>query len=371
MTMDGQTVGAKSNFVINGKFLRAPPTGVHRVAAELANAIADLQTERHEALAQQDWSLWIPRDGVARAAELRLPTRTVDFLTGIPWEQITLPLFQQRTTLINLCNIGPVASRNAVTMIHDAQVHLSSHSYSMPFRLWYKIIQPLFARRHRMILTVSQYSREQIASAGICPLEKIFVVHNGGDHILRAPVEKDILSTLNLGSNPFIVALSTTQVHKNISVLLKAFQDPALARVRLVLIGACDRREMEAAGMNVPPNVCFTGRISDGALRALLEEASCLAFPSTTEGFGLPPMEAMTLGCPVIVAPCGALPEICGTAALYADPHSAADWATNMRRIVDSPVLRAQLSEAGLAQARQFTWRAAALTMLRLLARSE
>jgi len=357
-------------FIINGKFLRAESTGVHRVAMELANALADLAREGHCAVADMTFEVWHTKDGGARAMGVSLPRRSVNFLTGIPWEQLTLPLVKRHGTLLSLCNIGPVASRNAVTMIHDAQVHLSPQSYSRGFRLWYHFIQPLLGRRNRRILTVSEFSKTQIAALGICRADRIGVVHNGVDHILRVQGDSSPLAALGLAEGRYVVALSTTQAHKNIAILLKAFADPQLADVPLVLIGGTAREAFVAAGMNVPDNVRFAGRVTDEALRGLMEGALCLAFPSTTEGFGLPPLEAMLLGCPAIVAPCGALPEVCGSAALYAAPDDATAWVSAVLRLADAPEERLALVQKGRDHAGQFTWRKAALTLVAELERA-
>lgn len=351
---------------INGKFLAAPPTGVHRVAAELTHALAAYAETSGGAL---DIELWVPQDAAEAAKSFSMRTRVITPLTHIPWEQLSVPLRDGRRTLLNLCNIGPALRSNAVTMIHDAQVFLTPQSYSRPFRLWYKSIQPLIARRHRHLLTVSEYSRQEIARAGLCPAERISVIHNGVDHILKVEPSSSIVVHLGLIGKPYVVALASTQSHKNIALLTRAFALPELASIQLILVGGSSRADFAAHGIDLPDNVTLAGRISDGELRALYERALCVAFPSRTEGFGLPPLEAMLLGCPALVAPCGALPEVCGDAALYADPDDAAGWAALIRKFAQEPDWRNAYAARGKAQASRFTWNAAAANLLDVLAR--
>ncbi len=352
---------------LNGKFLAAAPTGVHRVAEELGNALADLIAEGHPAVQGLTLEVLVPRDGMARAGAMRMPARLLGPLVHIPWEQLTLPLRRGRGLLLNLCNIGPMLSRDAVTMIHDVQVLLSPESYRPAFRAWYRLVQPIIARRHRLILTVSEYSRQQIIRAGLAPASKVAVIHNGVDHVLAVASEPGIAARLGLASGRYVVGLANTQAHKNIGVLLQAFADPALAACTLVLFGSADRAAFIAAGHAVPDNVVFAGRISDGELRGLIEQALCLAFPSTTEGFGLPPLEAMRLGCPAVVAPCGALPEVCGEAALYAAADSPADWTVTIERLARDPELCRDLADQGQIHAEKYSWRNAALTLAHTL----
>ena len=223
---------------------------------------------------------------------------------------------------------------------------------------------PLLGRRNRGLLTVSCFSREELDHFGVAAAARIRVNHNGCDHVLRLVPDATKVESAGLAGRRYVVALANTQPHKNIAVLLEAFASPALADVTLALFGPARREDFERCGLQVPPNVRFLGFVSDEQLAGLLREAAALAFPSTTEGFGLPPLEAMALGCPTVVAPCGALPEVCGDAALWADAHDPAQWVRQLRRLCEDAELGDALRRRGRAHAAQFTWQRAAHRLL-------
>jgi glycosyltransferase involved in cell wall biosynthesis len=350
------------SIVVNGKFLRAGPTGVHRVAHELLRAIDAIDgagTPRFEALVT-------PGEGLPETVP-SIPVRAVGRLRGQLWEQIDLPRAARGRPILSLCNLAPIAARNAVTMIHDAQVFITPESYSPAFRAWYRLVMRGIGRRHRRILTVSEFSKAQLVHYRIAPAERIAVIHNGVDHILRVPADATIAARLGLVRQKYAVALANTQKHKNIGVLLRAFARAEMARLTLVLVGGATRQSFEALGHVVPDNVLFAGPVSDAELRGLIEDALCLAFPSLTEGFGLPPVEAMLLGCPAVIAPCGALPEVCGPAAVQADPGSPAVWSAALRALRDDPGDWVARSEAGRLHAAGFTWARAGRQLLAAL----
>jgi glycosyltransferase involved in cell wall biosynthesis len=159
-----------------------------------------------------------------------------------------------------------------------------------------------------------------------------------------------------LDHRKYVVALANVQAHKNIPLLLKAFADPAVRALKLVLVGDADPTRFQALGCALPQNVVFSGRIDDGELRALLEGALCLAFPSTTEGFGLPPLEGMTVGCPAVLAPCGALPEVGGDAAIFAAADDPAAWVKAINELANNPQVWGRYSFAGQERSKLFTW---------------
>ncbi|WP_028226664.1 glycosyltransferase family 4 protein [Paraburkholderia ferrariae] len=345
----------------NGKFFGAAPTGVHRVAEQLIGATDALIAEQAGKCA--DYALVIrdrvevpPYRHILCVRENPLAHR----MHRIAWEQCYLPLARRKDFILNLCNLGPLFHRDSATMIHDAQVYSAPDSYSRPFRLWYKLLFFFIGKRHKIIFTVSEFSKTELVRYGVAPAQKIVVVHNGCDHVLGIRPDEGKLAALGLDAKRYVLALANTQKHKNIAVLLQAFARPELANVTLVLFGGATSADFEHLGHTVPSNVRFAGRISDAELVGLMSHAGALAFPSLTEGFGLPPLEAMALGCPVVAAPFGALPEVCGHAALYADPFSPEAWCSQIRTVLDDEAVRQPLVSAGRRQAGLFTWKRAA-----------
>lgn len=355
---------ASRTVAFNGKFFGAPPTGVHRVAGELVAATDALIAG--QAGSDVDCALVI-RDSVEvppyRHISCVRESPWARKMHRIAWEQCYLPLARRKDFILNLCNLGPMWHRNSATLIHDAQVYSAPESYSLPFRLWYRFLYFFIGKRHRIIFTVSEFSKKELVLYGIARADKIVVVHNGCDHILQVQPDEVLLTSLGLTARRYVLALANTQKHKNIGILLRAFAGSSLKDVDLVLFGGATREEFENLGHVVPPNVRFAGRISDPELVGLMVNAGALAFPSLTEGFGLPPLEAMALGCPVVAAPFGALPEVCGKAVLYADPFNADAWRRNIRAALDDEAVRQSLIAAGRRQAGGFTWKRAARTM--------
>jgi len=137
--------------------------------------------------------------------------------------------------------------------------------------------------------------------------------------------------------------------HKNVAAVLTMADDLAARDVRLAVVGGGDERVFRGAATGL-------GYCTDGQLRALYEHAACLAFPSRYEGFGLPPLEAMACGCPVVVSRAASLPEVGGDAAAYCDADRPGTVSREVLRVLDDPEHAAALRERGRRRAAQFTW---------------
>jgi glycosyltransferase involved in cell wall biosynthesis len=352
--------------VLNGKFLNAPQTGVQRVALNLVQGLDRLLAGGRSP--DVDWELRAPR-----GATLRGPLQAIGFhasglLKGPAWEQLELPVAAGGARLVNLCNAGPLVGPSALTLIHDAQVFLSPKSYSPAFGQWYRLALPRLAANSRCVVTVSEYSRRMLAKFGVAPAERIRVIPNGADHMLEVPADSSALARLGLAAGSYAFAFGSLQRHKNLLLLLRAFADPKLSGLKLVVSGGLDPPAIEQSlGVTPSGNIVFAGRLTDGEIRALLESAVCLLCPSTTEGFGLPPLEAMILGCPAVAAPSGALPEVCGAAALYAPAHDVGAWVEVIDALASDASGRDARAQQARAHAAKYSWNASAERLRKLL----
>ena len=141
------------------------------------------------------------------------------------------------------------------------------------------------------------------------------VIYDGYEHVLEWKADRSALDGMDL-PRPFVLLVGSKSPHKNVAVIYSIAADLAVKGIHVLVAGGEDANvyARDHAGQ-LPPNVKYLGRVDDNDLAFLYQNALCLAFPSRTEGFGLPALEAMALGCPVVSSDAASLPEVCGEAA--------------------------------------------------------
>jgi glycosyltransferase involved in cell wall biosynthesis len=279
-------------------------------------------------------------------------------LSGHGWEQIELRAQLKDRFLVNLCNTAPVHRETQLVVIHDAAVFRFPRAYSAQFRLVYRAMLPDIAQKSRRLLTISEFSASELMTYLGVSARAIDILPNAGDHILRVTPDAAILETHGLEAGRYLFAVGNANPTKNHALLQHI--EPLLKEhaLPLVLAGGALPAIFGRGTDVVSPWFKRVGFVSDNALRALYEHAKGFIFPSLYEGCGVPPLEAMHCGCPVIAARAAAIPETCGEAALYFDPTDAASLIAACRRLIESPSLGAELRAAGHERTRRFSWKA-------------
>lgn len=346
---------SSSQIAINGRFLSQVMVGVQRVAIEVTKAMDRwLETPDYAALKGRIEILAPPN---ARDFTLtNIAVRKVGVLTGYPWEQIELPLYAGRRLLVNLCLLGPVVKRYQLILAHDATVRSMPSNFSAQFRAAYNFLVPLLLRNSDQVVTISEFSRREIQKYYGIDTSRVPVCYEGADHITAITPDNSIIDRLDLRDRQFFLGVGINSRNKNIENAIAAFLKSGLADTLFVLTGHKELRVFDYAPETTHANVRMAGYVSDGELRALYEHALALVFPSRYEGFGLPPVEAMQCGCPVIVSDQEALVEIGGDAVRVCGMDDIDDLARAMRSIHDDPELRARMKAASLTRAKTFTW---------------
>jgi glycosyltransferase involved in cell wall biosynthesis len=341
---------------------------VQRYAHEIVRALDQLCYERHPLAAHTKIEIMLPR-GAPQIRGLRTITqRPIGNIGGQIWEQTLLPA-HVRGGLLSLCNLGPLAIAKQIVCIHDLNTREWPESYAPQFRALYRVLLPALGRRARAIATVSNYTASQLDAYGVVARSKLCIIPNGHEHALQWQTN-DAPSTSAPLDHDTIVLLGGTAPHKNAKLILGLAPDLAKLGLKIAVVGASDASVFSNSGPVLQaPNIRWLGRVSDDALAILLKEALCLAFPSYVEGFGLPPLEAMALGCPVVVSDRASLPEVCEGAALYASPTDRQMWLEAFWRLHTEANLRAKLIAAGRLRARRFSWRRSAELYLEAMAR--
>ncbi|MEP7098980.1 MAG: glycosyltransferase family 1 protein [Burkholderiales bacterium] len=236
--------------------------------------------------------------------------------------------------------------------VHDLNHIDRPENSSVPKRIYYALVLKRACLRAAKVLTVSEYARQRIIRWSGVPDQQVVNVGNGVDDAFTPG------SPAASSGRPYFLCVSNRRPHKNESRVLSALAASGLpADVELVLTGPPTQGlndEIRARGLD--GRVRFTGTVSDEELAELYRGAIGLVFPSLYEGFGLPVVEAMACGTPVITSTTTALPEIAGDAALLVDPMRVDEIAEAMTRLHDDQALRIRLREAGLRRATQFTW---------------
>ncbi len=335
------------SLAINARYKNRQITGVERFACEVEKELrtrCDLQVKEIN------------------------PGRELSGMKGHAWEQFILPTkVDASEILFSPCNTGPVVVKNQLVVIHDAAVWDYAKGFSRSFGTVYRTLLPQLAKACRQVATVSEFSRLRLAGYLGMPEEKILVLGNAASPDFRPSNNQE------KSGPPRFFCVSSLDPRKNFKLLIQAWE---LLQARgalpegttLRIAGGANPRNFSAVEVGASPSVKWLGRISDEELIKEYQSATAFIFPSLYEGFGLPPLEAMACGTPVLLSDRASLPEVGGLAydpshpqsngaVLYFTPTEIDSIASAIQQLLAlSPQQIQQLSQNAAQRSQAFSW---------------
>jgi glycosyltransferase involved in cell wall biosynthesis len=345
-------------------------TGTEHYSASLLRALSELPDAQRRSVvlyanvasegeAVERLGFDLPPSWIARA----IPFPRLWTHARLSWEMLTrapgalfvpshvVPLWHPRRTVVTVHDLGYIYYPQAHTRFSRLYLHLSTR---------------FSAHAARRVIAISDATRRDLVKHYKVPPRKIEVIYHGRDPIfMRVTDEQKLRETVaRYGvEQPYCIHVGTLQPRKNLGLLIEAWERLRTVMERppqLLLAGKRGwlydslRRDVQTKGLS--NLIKFADYVEREDLPALYSGAMALTFPSLYEGFGLPPLEAMSCGTPVLASTASSVPEVVGHAALLLDPHDAAAWADAVRLLSSNEALRESLSAKGLARAAHFTW---------------
>ncbi len=334
---------------INGRFARQRVTGVQRYAIEVIRRL--------------------PVQG-----SLVSPSRRLSGPLGHVWEQTVLAgrILRKGGLLWSPTNTGPLAISNQVVTIHDAATLDSPEWFNKQFSSFYRLLLPKLINRVRKVITVSEFSKSRLLEHCRVPASKIAVIHNAVDSRFSPATQQASLTLRKKYSikSDFILALGSIDPRKNLGRLVSAWKtiEHQMTDVALIVAGGRGSLFAELSELDYSADrVKFLGYVPEDDLVPLYSSALAFIYPSLYEGFGLPPLEAMACGTPVITSNVASLPEVVGDSALLVDPFNVDSIAEGILKLVSSSDLRRQLQASGRDRVSRFSWNETAEQTWRVL----
>lgn len=302
--------------IINGRFLSQQITGVQRVAHELVRELDKLvESENIEIV------ILAPKNIMFENLYKNIQIKKVGYLKGVLWEQMEFPLYsiKEKGVLLNLGSVAPIINTGIVD-IHDISFRVNPQFFSKKFSWYYRVLIWILVRTSKKIITVSEFSKQEIIKYYKVPKEKIEVIYNSWEHILRIEEDITILKRFNLEKKNFYLGVSSIAPNKNFKYIVELAK--LYPEKRFVIVGKKNLKVFGKLGIENLKNLVWCGYVSDEELKALYMTCKGFIYPSFYEGFGLPPLEAMGCGCEEIyVSKTSCLPEIFEESVIYLNPN--------------------------------------------------
>ncbi|SMB29441.1 Glycosyltransferase, group 1 family protein [Serratia proteamaculans] len=335
---------------INARFLTQEMTGVQRFAEEISLSLTKIRN---------DLVFLSPRGILRQDVADRLNVRVIGSNYGHLWEQYDLVKYlsnEGNPLLLNLTNTAPLFYKNKVVTHHDITYKRYPQSYSLKFRFFYNALIPLMINSSHAVVTVSDFSKNEISEVYGCSLDKIHVIYNS----VSNKFEKYNTSECHYPTNRerYFLAVSSVNYHKNFDRMLQAFLlSKAMSMgFTIKIIGSNNKNFNSLSNSFISDKIQYLGRVSDSELYELYTQAYSFIFPSLYEGFGIPPLEAQACDCPVIASNAASIPEVLGNSVIYFSPFDIDEMKERINILVENSDIGKELIIKGRHNIARFSW---------------
>ena len=350
---------------VNGRFLIAKQTGVQRAASNLVRALIAIDRENEYIIFTGDVQKDNPDWDYPNVTVVGSYIREGNSFRNHWWEQFVLPKLAKKyrvDVLHSPANMAPLFYRGvSVVHIHDLCFVVNPQWYSYLFHSVYNIVIPRLAKKATRVITNSNNSRNDLLQFCRIDANKVNLIYWAVDSRFSPLPEPDV-PKIDFPKEGYILYVGSLEPRKNISTLIKAYQklrtDFPEIKTKLILIGGESPlfADVRLKIKRWEEDVIFKGYVEDKCLREYYRNAMVVAYPSFYEGFGLPPLEAMASGAPVVTSLTSSIPEVVGDAALMVSPFDYQQLAQTLSKVILSEELREHMSRAGLEQVKKFNW---------------
>ncbi len=313
---------------INARFLTQQTTGVQRFAMEVCKELSERADVNLILLAPQN----INNSRYPKKAKLI----TFGTYSGHLWEQFELPKYLKKIgspLLLNLCNTAPLNYKNTAVTVHDLAFKQHPEWFTLPFRMLYNFLIPKIARKAQVVFTVSNTIKEELASCYELKHNKIHVIYNGLPKVFQTT------ESINKKDDkaPYFLTIGGKNPRKNLNRIIEAFEQLPNKQYTLRVVGQSD------ANFNTSKNseettsfpIIYHTETSDEELKQLYIGATGLIYPSLYEGFGIPPLEALNLNCPIILSNITVFEELYANFAIFVDPYDVNSISKGIQQLAE------------------------------------
>ncbi|GAB91325.1 putative glycosyltransferase [Gordonia rhizosphera NBRC 16068] len=331
---------------INGKWLEQNLSGTQRYATEMVRKIAET--------GGLDLVLHVPKGAQppewAAASGMKIRYAPVH---GFVFEQLYLPVVTIGRTLLNFAGPAPLVKRRQYVTMHDATPFRYPQTYRRTYVWFYFVLYFVLGRTAQQLITVSNFSARDLADVLRLRRDRFLVAECAADALVNVSPSPPDLSL----PDRYYLVVGTQARHKNLGAPI---QSVAESGRDVVVVGVAAGGRVYSQTSSLERHAIVPGRLSDAELVWLYRNAQALIFPSKYEGFGLPPLEAQVLGCPVVCSRAASLPEVCGDGALFFDPDDPESLLAELEAIETKPGLVESLRRRGTVNAGRFSWQTSA-----------